>query len=189
MPDTPDRPSIVLHGFHGGIVNGPDIAVRLARIVLAGPAGPISPVVGSPLQAEEVGDRWSISDASDSIRTERRIEMRKRDAAVLSIAGVRPTDAVPDPTAAEKFATALADNAGSPGESSRQMPFAVIDKGDTWVVRGSYNADRAAEGLGPFCVEIRKQDARVLDMGFEGVIQMPTEVQELLRGRTSKIAS
>jgi hypothetical protein len=108
------------------------------------------------------------------------MEIRKRDGAVLTAATAKATDAVANSATAERMAAALSDNAGLPGESGRQAPFTAIDKGHTWVVRGSYNANHTAEGLGPFYVEFRKRDARVLDIGFEGILHIPPEVKEAL---------
>lgn len=180
MPETADRPSVVLHGFVGGIVPSGNSAMRLARIIVESPVGRGGLPTCSPLQAQDHGDRWSINSAGGDGTQGCVIDIRKRDAAIVLHGVQKPPEVLGDAATVEKFASVLAEDAGGAGELSRQLPFAVTDHGDAWLVRGSGNADRAVEGPGPFHLEIRKRDARVMDMYFEGVLHTPHEVKEAL---------
>lgn len=61
-----------------------------------------------------------------------------------------------------------------------ELPWRVEDKGETWLVRGSRNKD-GVEGIGPFRLQVRKRDARVLDIRFEYFMRTPPKVQALPR--------
>lgn len=184
MPETADRPSIVLHGFIGGIVNNADIARRLAGIILESRLGANRFATYLPLQVQDCGASWLIKGSGEAPACS--IGIRKRDGAALSLEMENHADALGGTVAAEKFASALAENAGGAAEASRQLPFAVADNGGSWLVHGSGNADRSVEGVGPFRLEVQKRDARVLDMCFEAVMHTPPEVREALRGNKRK---
>lgn len=188
MTEMPDRPSVVLQGFHGGIVGSADIALRLAQILLQNLVGKARLASCLPLQAHDRGDRWSITGADGEEADACRIDIRKRDAAIAALGIERCPEVLGDPATVEKFAAVLAESAGGPAEPNRQMPFSVANHGATWLVRGSANADRMVEGPGPFRLEVQKRDARVLDMVFEGIIHTPPEVKELLRGNKRRRA-
>ena len=180
MSELGQRPSIVLHGFLGGIINNTNVAQRLARCILEGLLGPEKVLACLPLEIRDDGDRWSITGA-DADGSNCRVVIRKSDAAILSLGSQSPPEVLRNEDTVEKFAAILAENAGDPAEVNQQLPFAITDRGDTWFVRGSRNADHAVEGPGAFCLEVRKRDARVLDMWFEGVLHTPPEVREALR--------
>ena len=109
------------------------------------------------------------------------MEIRKLDAAILSLGVPNPLEMLSSMPIVEKFAAILAEDAGDADELRQQLPFAVTDHGDTWLVRGSRNQNRMVEGPGRFHLEVQKRDARVLDMCFEGVLHTPPEVKEALR--------
>ena len=181
MPEAAPRPSIVLHGFTGGIAGSADIALRVAQVVLEGLLGQRELSAYLPLQAQDRADTWSISCAVGGDAGICNIDIRKLDGAVLATGVARQEQLLPNATIVEKLAAILAESAGGAAEPGRQEPFAVTDNGDTWLVRGSYNLDRSVEGKGPLHLEIRKRDAAVLDMCFEGVMHLPPEVKALLR--------
>jgi len=84
--------------------------------------------------------------------------------------------AVETPGLAKTFAMLVLRSASQEGVNE-QLPLSVSDQGDTWLVQGSLNRDRAAEGPGPFKLEVQKRDAKVVDIGFEWVLKVPPEVQ------------
>jgi hypothetical protein len=186
MRDATDRPSVVLHGFDGGIVNNPDIALRLAQIILESVIGPERLALCSPLRVQDRDERWAVISSHISSSRDCRIDIRKLDAAIVLLGVENPPEALPKMLTVEKFAAAIVENARDSTELQRQLPFTVSDKGDTWLVRGSGNPDRAAEGPGPFYLEVRKRDARVLDMWFEWILHAPPEVKELMRQSARK---
>ena len=179
MSETPDQPSVVLHGFHGGIVNNAKVAQRLATVILNAVEGPGRGAACRPLAAKDHGDRWLITCTDSDASNIRSVDIRKSNAAVRFLGIKGPPQVLPNEDAAEKFAAILAENAGDADEVSQQSPFVVTDRGDAWFVRGSRNADRTFEG--PFRLEVQKRDARVLDMCFEGVLHVPPEVTAALR--------
>lgn len=180
------RPSVLLRGFDGGIVNNSGIALRLAQIILESLIGPQRLTWCSPLQAEDREDRWEIASSNPSASRDCKIEIRKLDAAVVSLGVPNPPEALATAAAIEKFSAALAENEWGQNELRRQLPLAVSDKGDTWLVQGSGNAARDVEGPGPLHLEVQKRDARVLDIWFEWVLPTPPEVKELLRQNARK---
>ena len=179
VPGTPMRPGATLHGFVGGIVSNANTASRLAQIILETLIGPRNLASCLPLRAQDCGDRWSVSGAGELDAGRCRIDIHKPDAAILSLGVEAPPEVLDTAEIAEKFAAVLAEQASD--KTVRQAPFTVTDRGDTWLVRGSYNADRAVEGRGPFQLEVRKRDAAVIDMFSEAVIHTPPEVIEALR--------
>jgi len=124
-----------------------------------------------------------ITGAGEDARPECDIEIRKLDAAILSLGGRSPSVVMGTAAIVEEIAAILAESAGDLDEADRQLPFRVSDRGDTWRVRGSRNADRAIEGPGPFHLEMRKRDGAIVDMSFEAVLHMSPEVRNLLRGK------
>ena len=185
MSQAAPRPSVVLHGFQGGIVYTAEIAVRLAEVVVGCvPVGEKSS--GSlHLKAQDNGTTWLIAEAGKGARS-CRIEIAKSDATVHWLEGGEPSAALPTEEAASRFAAVLADGASPIAKMYPQSPFLVTDCGETWIVRGSGNADRAVEGPGPFHLEVQKRDARILDMYFQAVIHSPPEVNELLRAAAAR---
>lgn len=181
MPESEPRPSVVLHGFEGGIVKSANTALRLGQVVLENLVGQRRLARCLPLQAQDRGDRWSLSGAGGDGSSECRIDIGKSDAAVLPHGVPKPPEILSNATTAEKFAAILAESAGDGVGVDRQWPFTVTDRGDTWVVRGGRHVRSAIEGPGPFHLEIRKRDARVLDIWFEWNLHTPPEVDELLR--------
>jgi hypothetical protein len=175
------RPSVVLHGFGGGIVSNSNIGLRLAQIILESVIGPQRVALCLPLRAQDRDDRWTTTSDNASDLRNCRIDLRKLDAAVVSLSVDGTPEALPRAEAVEKLAAAIVENSRGSAELSRQLPFAITDKGDTWLVQGSDNAARAAEDPGPFHLEVQKRDARVLDMWFEWVLPTPPEVKELIR--------
>lgn len=53
---------------------------------------------------------------------------------------------------------------------SEQMPLIARDDGSIWVIEGSLNKDRSAEGPGTVIVKINKSDAKVISLLFDYVI-------------------
>ena len=186
MPETPSRPSVMLHGFQGGIVYNEKVALRLAQVLFGGSASSPTRAGRLPLEVRDHGNTWVVVTVGSDTQSGRSMEIRKRDAAVLSLDGQSPPELLGAAATAQHIAAVLADSAGDPDEAVRQQPFTVTDRGETWIVRGSGNADRAVEGPGPFYLEVQKRDARVLDMHFEAVIHTPPEVKELLRAAAAR---
>lgn len=178
MVEPPDRASVVLQGFMGGIVRRADIAARLAAVIAEGLTASEEAAADHPFAARDIGEKWSIAGTGETCPIG--MEIRKRDAAASWCGIDGAPAALSSATAAEKFAAVLAESAGNPEEVDRQRPFVVTDRGDNWLVRGSLNADRAIEGPGPFHLEVRKRDAKVLDMSNEWVMHTPPEVREIL---------
>jgi len=187
-PDS-DLHLAVTELFDGGIVNNATIASRIAHLILESLIGSTELLANMPLRVTDRADKWSIrgnQEAGSSVPGSCDLEIRKRDAEVVVLSDQQTPDLLSDPPAAEKFASAVLVNAAGEEELSRQSPLIVDDKGETWRVRGSGNANRAVEGPGPFELEVQKRDARVLDMWFEWVLNTPPEVQVLLRTSVGK---
>lgn len=183
MPEPSNRPSVVLHGFTGGIVGSATAAVGLAEVMLASRMGRRDLANCLPLLAQDLGDRWLVSSAAQDVGQLCNIEIRKLDAALLSFGVETPSEVLDSAATTKRIAEILVENASGSGELSRQLPFIVIDRGDTWLVRGSRNAERTVEGAGSFHLELRKRDGGVLEMYFVGVLHTPQEVLETPRGK------
>ena len=182
-PDS-DLHMAVTELFDGGIVNNANIASRIAHLILEPLIGSTALSANMPLRVTDRADKWSIQGnraASSAVPGSCNLEIRKRDAEVLVLSDQQTQDLLSNPAAAERFASAVLENSAGKEELSRQSPLIVDDKGVTWRVRGSGNANRAIEGPGPFELEVQKRDARVLDMWFGWVLNTLPEVQALLR--------
>lgn len=181
MPNRERRPSVVLQGFIGGVVNTADAASRLAQVILGRLVGQRRLERCLPLQVQDRGDRWSLSGSGGDPPSECRIEINKLDAAVLSLGVPTPPEILSDAATAQKFAAILAETAGDGAGSEQHARCAVTDRGNTWLVRCGGHITPAIEGPGPFLMEVQKRDARVLDLWFEWVLDTPPDVDDLLR--------
>jgi|SRR6185437_6067351 len=181
MPNRERRPSVVLQGFIGGVVNTADAASRLAQVMLGRLVGQRRLARCLPLQVQDRGDRWSLSGSGGDRPSECRIEIDKLDATVLSLGVPTPPEILSDAATAQKFAAILAETAGDGAGSEQHWRCAVTDRGNTWLVRCRSNITPAIEGQGPFRLEVQKRDAQVLDIWFEWHVDAPPEVDELLR--------
>lgn len=170
MPEAADAPSVILHGFAGGIVNSADLALRLAQVILDGAQRSDKPTTRTSLQVQDRGSSWSVRSVDGNGADVYEIDIRKRDAAICDRNFQQPLDVLGDMAVAEKFAAVLARASAGAADFNWQLPLTVIDRGDAWLVRGSDNPRPAPEGLGPFHLGVRKRDAKVLDMFFEGII-------------------
>lgn len=170
----------------GGVAAKADIARELADLfisILAKQGKAYSPTL------VDEGDQWRVEVHETAIadRDKFHFDIRKADAALL----------LPGNTAPNRMAIATADIAtafglivlksGGQDDVDKQLPLTASDQGDIWLIRGSLSRDRAAEGPGPFRLEVRKCDAKVIDMGFDFILNVPPEVrpffQRALRDR------
>ena len=181
MPNREPRPSVVLQGFIGGVVNTADAASRLAQVILGRLIDQRRLARCLPLQVQDRGDRWFLSGSGEDRPPECRIEIDKLDARVLSLGVPTPPEILRDAATAREFAAILAETGGDGASSEQHSRCAVTDRGDTWLVRCRGHIPPATEGSGPFRLEIQKRDARVLDIWFEWNLYTPPEVDELLR--------
>jgi len=149
MRETSNRPSIVLHGFQGGIVHSAKVARELSEILLDAWVPPQAFAACLPLNAQDDGDSWRVAGFGPDTQSVCSIEICKRDAAVLSLGGKSPLELLGAAATVQRIAAVLADSAGEPNEARLQRPFVVTDRGDSWLLRGSRNIDRAVEGPGP----------------------------------------
>jgi len=167
--------------YEGGIVNNRKVAQRLAMIILGGAKEPSN---NRLVNVEDRGDRWFINGSLSTPSTGNdgyNVELRKRDAMVLTANPPFRGNVLDGPLIVKEFAEAIIENRGGVAEVKRQSPLAVHDKGDIWLVRGSGNAHHAIEGPGPFELQVRKEDAQVIDVWTAWILKTPPEVQELLR--------
>lgn len=174
----------VIELFDGGVINNANIALKVANLVQESLGHGNEASARLPINITDRGDSWSVP-LSGWVGADggvvRRLEIRKRDAAIVPAEGPFARDLLGDAAIAEKFAAAILENAAGTAALGRQAPLTVEDRGETWRIRGSANADRASEGPGPFELEVKKRDARVLDMKFEWVLETPPDVLEMLR--------
>jgi len=176
------RPSILLmEAAHGGIVNNERVAKSLTRVVLRRLAS-----VGTLAEDREVlgiealTDRWGLRMKENGRSSW--IEITKRDAAVSRPSHLTNGQPLLSGAAvAKEFAEILIKNLSREGAGGDQLPLSLKDKGSTWMIDGSHNADRAVEGTGLCHVEIQKKDCRVVDLCLEYVLHVPSVVKQLLR--------
>ncbi len=182
---------LLLGAAQGGVINNRSVAARMAELLFGSLLGSTELPANMALQIVDAGDRWSVRESiagpAPQMSKVRDFQIVKIDAAIVPAEGPFAGDLLGDAAVAEKFAAAILENAAGTAELRRQAPLTVEDRGETWRIRGSANADRASEGPGPFELEVQKRDARVLDMKFEWVLETPPDVLEMLRA--SKAAS
>jgi hypothetical protein len=79
-----------------------------------------------------------------------------------------------------RVARILLESMYGKAKAERQDPLVAADKGDHWVVRGSYNLDRKLEGPGPFVISILKKDCRVIDAYAESVMHVDPRLRSVI---------
>ena len=173
--DAPDMsntksPSIfLLQAAQGGVVNNAHVAMRLAELILRSAIGRHQLSANWPLKVEDRGDRWVITGTAAQSNVPLPdlccIAICKRDAAVLLLNTEHIIwDILDSASTVQKFAEILLENTYGKAELHRQLLFVVEDQIQTWVVNGSGNADRQVDGPGPYHIEVRKRDGRVIDI-------------------------
>jgi len=100
--------------------------------------------------------------------------------------GILKGGIVSNPETAIKVAHVLLEAMYGESEAKRQEPFVSEDKGENWVVRGSYNLDKKFEGSGPFVITIVKKDCRVIDAHIEWVTHIDPTIRSILNDRLNK---
>jgi len=161
---------MLLHGFDGGLVREPSVALELARLICP------SVVKGLPPAIDDRGDTWRISSINRSGHDW--LIIRKVDAAVDAKPSIH---ALPAPKTVEKFAEILIESSYGYNELKQQIPLTIVDKESSWEVLGHGDTGRSDGGSGRFHLEVQKHDARVLDMSFQWSLPIPAEVKILLR--------
>ncbi|MDH3593836.1 MAG: YbbC/YhhH family protein [Rhodospirillales bacterium] len=93
---------------------------------------------------------------------------------------------VNNPKIAIDIAELVVANVYGDNEVKLQRPFEAFDETDRWRIEGSYNRDRKIEGHGPIEIWIRKRDAKIIDVVNPVIMEVPEEVQEIIREEMSK---
>ncbi|MDH3472782.1 MAG: YbbC/YhhH family protein [Rhodospirillales bacterium] len=93
---------------------------------------------------------------------------------------------VNNPKIAIDIAELVIANVYGDNEVRLQKPFEALDESDRWRIEGSYNRDRRIEGHGPIKIWIRKRDAKIIDAVIPAIMEVPEEVQEMIREKLNK---
>jgi hypothetical protein len=168
--------------LNGNIITDAQSALRVARLILRILAAPHGHFI-----VEDKGDRWSVvATVPPKIgNPSQQIDIKKEDATVLSPQRSKQ-DMFANCSAATEFAEIVIESAWGRADLKKQYPIAVSDSGKTWIVRGSRNADRAVEGLGPLNLEFLKGDGRVLNLFTEWFLDIPDDIKQFIRAQRSE---
>ena len=77
---------------------------------------------------------------------------------------------------ARRFAELVLEYTQDPEMLEQQKPLEVEDRGDTWLILGSWNRQGKMPGFGPFRMTVKKRDAQVLDLGLP--VMLPASSQD-----------
>jgi hypothetical protein len=169
-----------LAAMNGGVAAKADTAQKLAEFF----SGTFAKHGKSySIQLIDKGDRWQVQNHDPAAWEDNIIyfDIRKVDASLSPLPDVAPNwTAIDTADAARKFAMLILKSV-DPDGANDQLPLTAHDQGNTWLIQGSLNCNRAAEGPGPFKLEVQKRDAKVVDIGFEWVLKVPPEVRAALR--------
>lgn len=85
-----------------------------------------------------------------------------------------------DAAIAETFAALILKRLYGEAELSRQQPLQTIDRGQDWVVMGSYQEPDRLPGTGAWFIRVRKSDCRVEQFGHYHPLDIPDEVKDII---------
>jgi hypothetical protein len=81
---------------------------------------------------------------------------------------------------ARTFAALILQRLYGGDELAKQQPLRVTDKGEVWVVMGSYREPGMPPDTGAWYLRIRKSDCRVEEFGHYAPLEVSEEVKSIL---------